>query len=75
MKERSAEAFTAELAETKQRDAAHERAMLETHNLGENKISVKEIDAAVRGTLGLRLAAAGPMRVLDFAGLDIHFAN
>lgn len=33
--------------------------------------SAEDIDAAVRGTLGLRLAAVGPLRVCDFAGLDV----
>lgn len=33
--------------------------------------SASDIDAAVRGTLGFRLAAIGPLEVCDFAGLDI----
>lgn len=33
--------------------------------------SPEDIDAAVRGSLGFRLAAIGPLEVCDFAGLDI----
>ena len=33
--------------------------------------SAEDIDAAVRGSLGFRLAAIGPLEVCDFAGLDI----
>ena len=33
--------------------------------------SAEDIDAAVRGSLGFRLAAIGPLAVCDFAGLDI----
>ena len=35
------------------------------------QVSAEDLDAAVKGTLGLRLAAVGPLRVADFAGLDI----
>jgi len=34
--------------------------------------SAEDIDAAVVGSMGFRLAALGPLRVQDFAGLDIH---
>lgn len=37
-----------------------------------------DVDAAVRGTMGFRLAAIGPLEVHDFGGLDIQakvFAN
>ncbi len=30
-----------------------------------------EIDRAIRGSMGLRLAALGPLNIIDFAGLDI----
>jgi 3-hydroxyacyl-CoA dehydrogenase len=33
--------------------------------------SAEEIDKAIRGSMGLRLAALGPLRIIDFAGLDI----
>jgi 3-hydroxybutyryl-CoA dehydrogenase len=33
--------------------------------------SPAEIDEAIRGSMGLRLAALGPFQVLDFAGLDV----
>lgn len=33
--------------------------------------SAAEIDRAIRGSMGLRLAALGPLRIIDFAGLDI----
>jgi 3-hydroxybutyryl-CoA dehydrogenase len=33
--------------------------------------SAEDIDAAVQGSMGLRLATMGPLRVSDFAGLDI----
>jgi 3-hydroxybutyryl-CoA dehydrogenase len=37
--------------------------------------SPEEIDAAVRGTIGFRLAALGPLEIYDFAGLDIQLAT
>jgi 3-hydroxybutyryl-CoA dehydrogenase len=37
--------------------------------------SAEEIDAAVRGTIGFRLAALGPLEITDFAGLDIQLAT
>jgi len=33
--------------------------------------SAGDIDAAVRGSMGFRLAASGPLEVCDFGGLDI----
>lgn len=33
--------------------------------------SPDQIDAAVRGSIGIRLAAAGPLAICDFGGLDI----
>lgn len=33
--------------------------------------SAEDIDLAIRGSMGLRLAAAGPLAICDFAGLDI----
>lgn len=34
--------------------------------------SAEEIDAAIRGSVGFRLAAVGPLEVHDFGGLDIQ---
>ena len=34
--------------------------------------SAEDIDLAVRGSMGLRLAAIGPLQVADFAGLDVY---
>jgi 3-hydroxybutyryl-CoA dehydrogenase len=34
-----------------------------------------EIDAAVRGTIGFRFAALGPLEIHDFGGLDIQLAT
>lgn len=34
--------------------------------------SPQDIDAAISGTMGFRLAAVGPLEVNDFGGLDIH---
>jgi 3-hydroxybutyryl-CoA dehydrogenase len=39
--------------------------------LGEGVASAHEIDEAVRGTLGFRLAVSGPIQTMDFGGLDI----
>lgn len=36
--------------------------------------SAEDIDAAIRGSMGFRLAALGPLRVHDFGGLDIQTA-
>jgi 3-hydroxybutyryl-CoA dehydrogenase len=35
----------------------------------------EEIDAAIRGTVGFRFAAMGPLEIHDFAGLDIQLAT
>jgi len=37
--------------------------------------SPEEIDAAIRGTIGFRFAAMGPLEVHDFGGLDIQLAT
>jgi len=37
--------------------------------------SAKDIDAAIRGSLGFRLAVLGPLEVNDFCGLDIETTN
>ncbi|MBY0527154.1 MAG: 3-hydroxyacyl-CoA dehydrogenase family protein [Gemmataceae bacterium] len=34
--------------------------------------SAEDIDAAIRGSMGFRLAALGPLRIHDFGGLDIQ---
>ena len=34
--------------------------------------SAEDIDRAVRGSAGLRLAALGPLAVMDYAGLDVY---
>ena len=39
--------------------------------LDQGVASAEDIDVAVRGSLGFRLAAIGPLSVCDFAGLDI----
>ena len=36
--------------------------------------SAAEIDAAIQGSMGFRLAALGPLRIHDFGGLDIQAA-
>jgi 3-hydroxybutyryl-CoA dehydrogenase len=36
--------------------------------------SASDIDAAVRGSMGFRLAALGPLQIHDFGGLDIQAA-
>jgi 3-hydroxybutyryl-CoA dehydrogenase len=33
--------------------------------------SAEDIDSAVQGSLGFRMAAAGPLRINDFGGLDV----
>ena len=33
--------------------------------------SAEEIDRAIRGSMGFRMAALGPLRINDFAGLDV----
>ena len=35
----------------------------------------EEIDAAIRGTIGFRFAALGPLEIHDFGGLDIQLAT
>ena len=37
--------------------------------------SAEEIDAAIRGTIGFRFAALGPLEIYDFGGLDIQLAT
>ena len=34
-----------------------------------------EIDEAIRGTIGFRFAAVGPLEIHDFAGLDIQLTT
>jgi 3-hydroxybutyryl-CoA dehydrogenase len=36
--------------------------------------SIEDIDTAIRGSMGFRAAALGPLRIHDFAGLDIKAA-
>ncbi len=36
--------------------------------------SVEDIDAAIQGSMGFRLAALGPLKIHDFGGLDIQAA-
>ncbi len=36
--------------------------------------AVEDIDAAIQGSMGFRLAALGPLRIHDFGGLDIQTA-
>lgn len=36
--------------------------------------SAEDIDAAIQGSMGFRLAALGPLRIHDFGGLDIQTA-
>ena len=33
--------------------------------------SAEDIDEAIRGSMGLRLASLGPLQISDFAGLDV----
>ncbi len=37
--------------------------------------SAAEIDRAIRGSMGLRLAALGPLAIMDYAGLEISSAT
>jgi len=39
--------------------------------LDRNVASPEDIDRAIRGSAGLRLAALGPLAIIDYAGLDI----
>jgi 3-hydroxyacyl-CoA dehydrogenase len=41
------------------------------HLLQEGVGTVEEIDNAIKGTIGLRLAVMGPFKVMDFGGLDV----
>ena len=34
-------------------------------------VTAEEMDTAIRGSMGMRLAALGPLAINDFAGLDI----
>jgi 3-hydroxybutyryl-CoA dehydrogenase len=43
--------------------------------LDQKVATTEEIDAAIRGTIGFRLAALGPLEIHDFAGLDIQLAT
>lgn len=36
--------------------------------------SIEDIDAAIQGSMGFRLAALGPLRIQDFGGMDINAA-
>ncbi len=36
--------------------------------------SIEDIDAAIQGSMGFRLASLGPLRIHDFGGLDIQTA-
>jgi len=40
--------------------------------LDRNVASPEEIDRAIRGSAGLRLAALGPLAILDFSGLELN---
>ncbi|MFN4261786.1 MAG: 3-hydroxyacyl-CoA dehydrogenase family protein [Gemmataceae bacterium] len=47
--------------------------MREVWNLVEQGVAaVDDIDAAIRGSMGFRLAVQGPLEVYDFGGLDIQ---
>jgi 3-hydroxybutyryl-CoA dehydrogenase len=49
--------------------------MREVWNLLDQGVaSVEDIDAAIQGSMGFRLAALGPLRIHDFGGLDIQTA-
>ena len=43
--------------------------------VGQGVATPEEIDAAIRGTIGFRFAALGPLEIHDFAGLDIQLAT
>ncbi|MBM3801192.1 MAG: 3-hydroxyacyl-CoA dehydrogenase family protein [Acidimicrobiia bacterium] len=48
----------------------------EVWDLVDQKVATpEEIDLAIRGTIGFRLAALGPLEIHDFAGLDIQLAT
>ncbi len=40
--------------------------------LDQGVASAEDIDEAIRGSMGMRLAAVGPLKINDFAGLDIN---
>jgi 3-hydroxybutyryl-CoA dehydrogenase len=42
--------------------------------LAKGVASAEDIDTAIRGSMGFRLAAFGPLRIHDFGGLDIQAA-
>lgn len=42
--------------------------------LAKGVASAEEIDTAIRGSMGFRLAALGPLQIQDFGGLDIQAA-
>ncbi len=42
--------------------------------LAQGVASPEDIDTAIRGSMGFRLAALGPLRIHDFGGLDIQAA-
>src|SRR5262245_35760030 len=42
---------------------------------GQGVPSTEEIDTAIRGTIGFRFAALGPLEIHDFGGLDIQLAT
>jgi 3-hydroxybutyryl-CoA dehydrogenase len=42
--------------------------------LAKGVASVEDIDAAIQGSMGFRLAVLGPLRIQDFGGLDIQAA-
>lgn len=47
--------------------------MREVWDLLDRGVATPEgIDSAIRGTMGFRLAAIGPLEVNDFGGLDVH---
>lgn len=47
--------------------------MREVWDLLDRRVATPEaIDTAIRGTMGFRLAAIGPLEVNDFGGLDLH---
>lgn len=49
--------------------------MREVWDLFEHGVaSIEDIDAAIQGSMGFRLAALGPLRIHDFGGLDIQTA-
>ncbi|MBM4076414.1 MAG: 3-hydroxyacyl-CoA dehydrogenase family protein [Planctomycetes bacterium] len=49
--------------------------MREVWDLIDQKVvSVEDLDAAIRGSMGFRLSALGPLRIHDFGGLDIGAA-